>query len=110
MTTTYKFVKNPGEKEKLAPQARIILGHIEAAGKEGIQRDKLVTKLDADVKAGKLETRQETAKLVGFYQKPMEEAGYLTIERAPKEPKEKAPKGEKQTVATAQGKKAEAVA
>lgn len=104
MSTTYTFVKNPGEKEKLAPQARIILGHIEAAGKAGIERKALCELLDADVKAGKLETRQETSKLVGFYQKPMEEAGLINIERVKAEPKPKAEpkaKGEKKTVAKA---------
>lgn len=111
MTTTYKFVKNPAEGEKLAPQARIILGHIENAKTAGITREALVEKLDADVKSGKLETRQETSKLVGFYQKPMEEAGYITIEREKREPKAKALKEPKEKKTAGQAKqKAEAVA
>lgn len=109
MSNVYKFVKNPGEKEKLAPQARTILGHIEAAGANGINRDQLKAKLDADVKSGKLETRQDTSKLIGFYQGRMVEDGFITMTKLPKEVKEKPVKGEAKPAATVGQKKAEPV-
>ena len=103
---TYTFKAEPGEKEKLAPQARIVLNHIKAAGTSGVTRDKLVAALEKDATAGTLETRQDVRKILGFYQPRMVEAGLIDVTKpakAPKEPKAKAEPKQK-TVAEAKPK------
>jgi hypothetical protein len=85
---TYKFVKEPGEKEKLAPQARVILAHIKSAGSAGIGRAKLLEHIEKELKSGELKESKQTAeKLVGFYQARLHEDGFIVFTKAVKEPK-----------------------
>ena len=99
---SYKFLKHPGEGEKLPPQAVTILKELEAFGKDKIvSRDDLVAALDveADGKPNKLNARQPVDRVIAFYQKRLAEEGFLEIHKAAAEKKAKgeggksAPKG-----------------
>lgn len=67
--------KEVRETIKLAPQAMVIVNTIEAAGPKGISRKELCEKLPA---AG-LVTRQPVGRIVSYYQKPILEAGCVTL-------------------------------
>lgn len=71
---TFVFVKAVAEGEKLAPQARVIVAAVQAAGTTGITREALNTAL-----TGKLVTRQPIGRIVTYYQKLLIERGYLVI-------------------------------
>lgn len=98
MSTTYIFKRDLAEKEKLAPQAQVILGHVKNAGDAGIERAELMKHLDRELKEGALkDSRQTAGKILGFYQGRMAESGLIDMvkvaeKKAPKAPKEKAAK------------------
>lgn len=60
---------------KLAPQAKVIINLIEAAGANGISRKELCEKLPA---AG-LVTRQPVGRIVSYYQKEIIQKGCVTL-------------------------------
>lgn len=64
------------EGEKLSPQARVIVETIKSAVglNEDVDRDDLVAKL---VESGKLNTRQEPARVVAYYVPKLKEAGLI---------------------------------
>jgi hypothetical protein len=63
--------------KKVAPQAQVIVNAVETAGKGGITREDLVKALD-----GNLTTRQPIGRIVSYYQKPLIEAGLITVDKA----------------------------
>lgn len=108
MKTTLTILRDLKDEDKLPPQAKIIVETI--TGKVGvnkpIERQTLIDQLKAD---GKLETRQDMARIVSFYQPKLEQLGLLAIgkekeegddetadgkgkAKADKAPKEKTPK------------------
>lgn len=68
----FVFAKDPDGK--LAPQAKLILKHVKEAGDEGISREDLCKALTAD---SEFVTRQPVERIVGYYQRPLVENGYL---------------------------------
>jgi len=101
MSTTYIFKRDLAEKEKLAPQAQVVLGHIKNAGSAGIERVQLMEHLTQEFKDGALKDSCQTpGKILGFYQGRMAESGLIDVvkvaeKKASKEkaaPKEKAAK------------------
>lgn len=70
----YEFVKDPGEGQKLAPQAKLIVAEIKKAGK--INRADLVKALGAN---GEFKTRQPIERIVTYYQKDLEAAGLIKL-------------------------------
>jgi hypothetical protein len=70
----YEFVKAPGEGDKLAPQARLIVSEIEKAGT--IDRATLCKNLAAN---GDFKTRQPVERIVTYYQKDLEAAGFIKL-------------------------------
>ena len=71
---TYEFVKDPGEADKLAPQAKIIVEEIKKAGK--VDRAGLVKALQANTN---FKTRQPVERIVTYYQKDLEKAGLIKV-------------------------------
>lgn len=63
--------------KKLAPQAQNIVNLIQAAGKSGITRVDLVAKMN-----GVVQTRQPLGRILSYYQKEIQEKGYVTVEKA----------------------------
>lgn len=67
----YSLKKKPTEKDKITPQARVIL---EVVGEKGpIERNGLIKALE-----GKIKTNQELSKVFGFYRRLLVEDGFLT--------------------------------
>jgi len=64
---------------RLAPQAQIIANVLEVAGPDGMTRAELVAALPG---AG-LVTRQPVERILGYYQKPLAEAGVITYAKDP---------------------------
>ena len=95
---SYKFLKHPGEGEKLPPQAVTILKHLEElCGPEGkiISRDDLVKSLDKPVgdDSNALKARQPVERVIAFYQKRLGDEGFVEVHKAA--PAAKATKAEK---------------
>lgn len=95
---TYEFVKHPGTEEgaeKLPPQAKVLLNHLERLGTAS--RAEYLKALEASNKAGDkseegfdLNTRQPVDRILAFYQARLVEGGYMktTKEEAPAEAKD----------------------
>lgn len=66
----------PVEVAKGAPQMKVIINAIVAAGPKGLTRANLVKNL-----TGVLQTRQPVGRIVSYYQKEMINGGYVTIEK-----------------------------
>ena len=73
--TQFTFVKDPDEKAKLAPQARVIVATLKEL--QTAPRDHLVKVLSD----GRLKTRQPVERIVGYYQKALETQGLIKIEK-----------------------------
>ena len=73
---TYVGKVQEGTK-KLAPQAQVIVNAIQAAGKTGISREKLVAGLK-----GVLVTRQPEGRILSYYQKTIVDLGYISLTKA----------------------------
>ncbi len=58
---------------KLPPQAKVIIDEITAAGKP-IERDELVKRFGP-----KITTKQPPERVLGYYKRSLEEAGYITV-------------------------------
>lgn len=71
----YTFVKDPLEGQKFAPQAVLIIKHVQNAGADGISKDDLVKALAADEN---FKTRQPVERIIGYYQKDLVNAGILS--------------------------------
>lgn len=92
----YAFTRQPGEEDKkLAPQAKVILDTLEAAGGP-LTKSQLLESLQ-----GKIQTVQPVERILAFYQKCLIEGNYMSMQK-PVAP----PKAEKK--AKGKGKKAEA--
>jgi hypothetical protein len=74
----YVFQKERTEGQKFAPQAILILEHIQNAGADGITRGDLKTKLDAD---DRFKTKQPAERIVSYYQKDLENAGLISVSK-----------------------------
>lgn len=98
---TFNFKRSPAEGEKLARQARVILGVIESVG--SIDYEDLVEKLNAPALVEELATRQEPKSILGFYRKTMVDCGYITVDTVILEK----PKREKKKKVTAEEPPAE---
>lgn len=70
----YTFVKDPAEGQKFAPQAVLIIKHVQSAGADGISKSDLVKALAADEA---FKTRQPIERIIGYYQKDLVNAGVL---------------------------------
>lgn len=71
----YTFVKDPAEGQKFAPQAVLIIKHVQAAGADGISKSDLIKALGADEA---FKTRQPIERIIGYYQKDLVNAGVLS--------------------------------
>lgn len=69
-----RFVFAKDHEGKLAPQAQLIMKHVKAAGDEGITREDLCKALTSDAE---FTTRQPVERIVGYYQRPLVENGFL---------------------------------
>ena len=78
----YTFVKEPAEGQKFAPQANLIVKHIQNAGAAGISKTDLCKALDGDEA---FKTKQPTERIVGYYQKDLVNAGVISQTGAPAE-------------------------
>lgn len=72
----FVYQRDPAPSEKLAPQAAQILKIVKERGEEGILKSDLI---DEMVKC--VVTRQQHDRILAFYQKDMESAGLLKIEK-----------------------------
>lgn len=72
----FSFVKDPDEKAKLAPQARVIIATLKEL--KTANRDHLVKVL---TEQGQLKTRQPVERIVTYYQKSLETQGFLKMEK-----------------------------
>lgn len=63
--------------KKLAPQAQNIVNLIQAAGENGITRENLLKQ-----QVGVVVTRQPQSRILGYYQKEIQEKGYVTLTKA----------------------------
>jgi hypothetical protein len=72
----FTFVKEPTEGQKFAPQAKLILKHIQAVGADGITRKDLVTSLAGDAE---FKTKQPIERIIGYYQPDLLNAGVVTL-------------------------------
>ena len=63
--------------KKLAPQAQVIVNAIQAAGKGGITREKLVAGLK-----GVLVTRQPESRILSYYQSTIVDLGHVSLTKA----------------------------
>lgn len=63
--------------KKLAPQAEQIVNLIQAAGKTGITREALVKKME-----GVVTTKQPLSRILGYYQKEIQDKGHVTCTKA----------------------------
>jgi hypothetical protein len=70
----YTFQKDLAEGQKFAPQAMLLLKHIQAAGANGINRKALCEALTADEA---FKTRQPVERIVSYYQKDLVNAGLI---------------------------------
>jgi hypothetical protein len=77
----FTYVGEP--KEKVAPQAMVIIATIKAAGKKGINRDELVQALSQQVD-GKpvLVTKQPVSRILSYYQKLIVNVGAVEVAKA----------------------------
>lgn len=73
--TQFSFVKDPDEKAKLAPQARVIVGAIKEL--KSVEREALVKVLSD----GRLTTRQPVERILTYYQKSLETQGLIKMEK-----------------------------
>lgn len=64
-------------KEKLAPQAMVILNGVRAAGKSGVKRSELIKNI-----TGVLVTKQPVGRIISYYQKELVASGALTLEKS----------------------------
>lgn len=71
----YTFVKEPAEGQKFAPQAMLIIKHVQNAGANGISKSDLCKALSADEA---FKTKQPVERIVGYYQKDLVNAGVLS--------------------------------
>jgi hypothetical protein len=71
---TYTFVKEPAEGQKFAPQAMLIIKHVQNAGANGISKGDLGKALLADEA---FKTKQPVERIIGYYQKDLVNAGVL---------------------------------
>jgi hypothetical protein len=71
----YTFVKDPAEGQKFAPQAVLIVKHIQNAGADGIAKADLIKALAADEA---FKTRQPIERIIGYYQKDLVNAGVIS--------------------------------
>lgn len=74
---TYVHVRDLNENEKCAPQAKIILQVIKAAGEAGIERKALIETLGSMV-GTTLTTTQGVDRIFGFYRKPLLASGVIS--------------------------------
>jgi hypothetical protein len=72
----YVFQKDLAEGQKFAPQALLIVKHVQNAGGEGITRKALCEALTADPD---FKTKQPVERIVSYYQKDLENAGILSV-------------------------------
>ncbi len=73
--TQFSFVKDPDEKAKLAPQARVIVNAIKEL--KSAEREALVKVLGD----GRLTTRQPVERILTYYQKSLETQGLIKVEK-----------------------------
>lgn len=71
----FSFVKDPDEKAKLAPQARVIVSTLKEL--KTAPRDHLVKVLGD----GRLTTRQPVERILTYYQKSLETQGLIKMEK-----------------------------
>lgn len=71
----YTFVKEPAEGQKFAPQAMLIIKHVQNAGANGISKGDLGKALLADEA---FKTKQPVERIIGYYQKDLVNAGILS--------------------------------
>lgn len=70
------YAKDPLEGAKYAPQCQIILGHLKAAGAEGLTRKALVAALEADPA---FTTRQPIERIIAYYLPDLKNSGVVKI-------------------------------
>jgi len=87
---TYSFTKQVGKDEKLPPQARVLLNHLETLGTT--PRAEYLSALSAangkGVEGQDLKTRQPVERILAFYQADLVGGGYM---KTAKEEKVEAP-------------------
>jgi len=91
----FKFKRSVKKDEVVPEQAQVILGVIHDSAGGQITRGDLIKALD-----GKLETKQDIARVVSFYRGPLVSEGFITIVKA------EMPKAEKKAKAPAKPKAA----
>jgi hypothetical protein len=104
MRVSLKLLRVPTDKDKLAPQARVIVEVLNAEYGKGkaVPRQELIDKI---VASGKLETRQEPGRILSFYQPKLVEDGFIEVDKI-EEPKAEKPAKEKTQKPSAPGAKA----
>lgn len=83
MNTTYRVKRQPGDKDKLAPQETAVFDAIKA--QKNPTKEGTVTKLEQALKTGKLKTKQPASRLLAFYQKRLIDKGLIS-KKTEKEP------------------------
>jgi hypothetical protein len=85
---TYIFKNDAPEGVKIAPQLRIIIGHIKDAGEAGISLGDLVKVVEANEA---FQTRQPVSRVITYYTPTLVEKGIVAVDKVETEVAAEAP-------------------
>lgn len=95
MKTTLALLRDYKDEDKLAPQAKVVLDVLKqkAGGlKKPLERAELIKAIED---SGKLQTRQDTGRIISFYQPRLAEDGIIEVQKIEEKKEDKPPKKDK---------------